>query len=426
LGGGRSAPQGAWCHVPMLGRRSSQAVIRWSSPKRQHSPQPDSPKWHSVESQHSNSPVSTVESLSATELLSLRGLSRDGSQGTLDTDGVQQHAGRPTVEEANLVLPDEAVQPIAALLTTFQLGAVRHGEVLLLYRTLTGEYALDVLDQMAVPVNSAFDSAFLTSAKAAGASTSVDLPLPPSDSWSEQPLSSERGAPVVKTRLQGHHIRAFTATPDRGFKLDDRRVFAHLDLVGVTSRQVHNELVAAIRGEDGLHVQGFSYVDGKHCIRFANQLMLRLLPIANGGRCAFGVLPAVMAHTQAPLVSVLVDHLAGHKHNRSPRFGNFLREAKLGDAYAQFVSEEQEVRQQELTVLDSMARFWTNSVDPGDFWTDFWFERPDSGKRSGCGLLIGPCTSARKGKTKERREPARQEFPGEAMPLPLDSHPPMY
>lgn len=71
----------------------------------------------------------------------------------------------------SLSVPDGRVRPLAAILCTYQLGLVRHGEVLILYERprdsdvpgADTDYALDIFDRMAIKVTSAMRAAFATS-----------------------------------------------------------------------------------------------------------------------------------------------------------------------------------------------------------------------------------------------------------------------
>ena len=105
-----------------------------------------------------------------------------------------------TLSSAALTVPDSEIVPIAAFLCTYQMGIGKHAEVVLLYKMQSGAYALDVLDRMAVKVNSPLRSGFASSGEAT--------------------RRGHAGSPP--RRMHGHYIRAFTAAASRGYKLRQR------------------------------------------------------------------------------------------------------------------------------------------------------------------------------------------------------------
>jgi hypothetical protein len=149
-----------------------------------------------------------------------------------------------SLRNVRLSVPDNRIAPLAAFMCTYRMGVVRHGEVILLYRS-PGEgagsfvHGLDVIDRMAVPVNSAMRSHFATS--------------PYADKLTTKPHGARRLA-----RLRAHYVRAFSASATRGFKLRERCCHAAVDLRDTDPLVVNKALAAAI--QERLHPEGFSCV----------------------------------------------------------------------------------------------------------------------------------------------------------------------
>ena len=144
------------------------------------------------------------------------GLAGAGRSGRPQVSATARHGAgirQPTLSDVNLSVPDMGVKPLAAMMCTYQLGLVRHGEVLILYERPSGDadaprdYALDIFDRMAIKVTSAMRAAIATSetSKPRGRKTFV-------------------GTARTPARLRAHYIRGFTAKAERGYKLHDRRV----------------------------------------------------------------------------------------------------------------------------------------------------------------------------------------------------------
>lgn len=151
------------------------------------------------------------------------------------------------------VLP--GATPLAAFVTTQKLGSFwQHGEILLAYQTDKGETRVDLFDRVGAASDSSLKAGFLGTAV--------------------QPLPGRR-----KFRMKPTHVRAIQLSadtrPKRGYMLDRRRCFGHVDLQGKTAEEVHRVIAAAVQRR--LHGQGFSYLKGFHCIGFANELLKVLL-----------------------------------------------------------------------------------------------------------------------------------------------------
>jgi len=256
-----------------------------------------------------------------------------------------------SLRNVRLSVPDERITPLGAFMCTYRMGVVRHGEVILLYRSPgegTGSFGLDVIDRMAVPVNSAMRSHFATS--------------PYADKLTTKPHGARRLA-----RLRAHYVRAFSASATRGFKLRERCCHAAVDLRDTDPLVVNKALAAAI--QERLHPEGFSYGLGRHCVAFANDLcaVLRDLGGAEGEQkpCAFGELPTPMAEAQCP-VPLRAAGMCSSGPLPAPALRAFLKE--------HFPEACTYLEAQEAAVMEGLTRGSRvrlaigRAIDPGDYW----------------------------------------------------------
>ena len=127
--------------------------------------------------------------------------------------------------------------------------------------------------------------------------------------------------------------------------------------------QLNRAIADAVRGTAGLHQKGFSYLQGHHCVRFANELTAALQPLASeDGACAFGVLPVDQLRAQAPRTAACFD-----KTRASPRLGAYLRRVGFGEAVSPFEHAEKAVKLQQSRMVRVRVAV-EKLIDPGDCW----------------------------------------------------------